>query len=115
MSRTRTVSVMSSATINLPFRGAKTLYLQQLKKLHRLIENLAGKLVEFAAQSENPLGPHQLLRFSNYRACDGIDSTRTGSPEPDFFSVFSGTEVMASIQALMIAMFMEKSLLAMPS
>lgn len=106
---------MSSAIVHTPIRITETVDGQQLKKLHRLGENLTGEFVELTAQSENPLGPDQLLRLFDYSACDGIDSTRTGSPDPDFFSVFSGTETMASIQALMIAMFMEKSLLAMPS
>lgn len=106
---------MSSDIAHPSVRVTEILDRQELKKLHRLGENLTGKFVELTAQTENEFGPFQFLWLFDYIACDGIDSTRTGSPELDFFSVFSGSATSADVHALMMAMFMLKSLERIPS
>lgn len=86
----------------------------ELQDLDVLVQYLTGQDMEKAAEGYENLCPFEFLRL-RYRVSVGIDSTREGSPVTDFFSVASGTEARACVQALMTYMFITKSFEITPS
>jgi hypothetical protein len=105
---------MSSAIVAALSVRSEFVQRNQLEDFYVLFQNLAGQCMEKSTERNDEFRPFEFLGL-RYRASVGIDSTREGSPVTDFFSVDSGTVARACVQALMMYMFITKSLVMTPS
>lgn len=105
---------MSSAIVAALSVRSEFVQRYQLEDFYVLIQDLAGQRSEKSTERNDEFRSFEFLGLC-YRASVGIDSTRESSPALDFFSVLSGMVARACVQALMMNMFITKSLVMTPS